>query len=119
MNEAYVGVYAMASGRLDELAPPTLAASDDLLDLAARHKTDVIAGSAVDVFRDQLHTFGGTFIAGTLGSARTIARLAVESFEAGRAIDAAAAAPIYVRDRVALTVEQRRSRGGSSLSTSA
>jgi len=119
MNEAYVAVYAMASGRLTEVAPPALAAPDELLALAARHQAEVIAGSAVDVFREQLHPFAGTRIEGTLGTARTIAQLALEALEAGRVVAASAAAPIYVRDRVALTVEQRRSRGGSSLPASA
>ncbi|HUL63946.1 MAG TPA: tRNA (adenosine(37)-N6)-threonylcarbamoyltransferase complex dimerization subunit type 1 TsaB [Burkholderiaceae bacterium] len=119
MNEAYVGVYAKTSGRLDEVAAPALAAPDELLALAARHEADVIAGSAVDVFREQLQSFEGTRIEGTLGGARTIARLALEALAAGRVIEAAAAAPIYVRDRVALTVEQRRPRGGSSASAGA
>jgi tRNA threonylcarbamoyladenosine biosynthesis protein TsaB len=119
MNEAYVGVYASAAGRIEEIAPPALAAPDELLALASRHKADVIAGSAVDVFRGQLQAFGGTLIEGTLGSARTIAHLAVEALAVGRVVEAAAAAPIYVRDRVALTVEQRRLRGGSPLPASA
>jgi tRNA threonylcarbamoyladenosine biosynthesis protein TsaB len=119
MNEAYVGVYALASGRIAEVVPPALAVPDELLALASRCVADVIAGSAVEVFQGQLRAFGGTRIEGTLGNARTIAQLALEALAAGRVVEAAAAAPIYVRDRVALTVEQRRLRGGSPLPASA
>jgi tRNA threonylcarbamoyladenosine biosynthesis protein TsaB len=39
--------------------------------------------------------------------AREIARLAAREFEQGRGVDAALAAPLYVRDRVALTTAER------------
>jgi tRNA threonylcarbamoyladenosine biosynthesis protein TsaB len=42
--------------------------------------------------------------------AATMARLAARAFERGDAVDAALAAPIYLRDKVALTVDERRAR---------
>lgn len=111
MNEAYVGVYASVAGRLNEVAPPCLAAPDELLTLAARHEVDALAGNALQVFREHLLAFPGRRIEGTLGTARAIARLALDALASGNTVQASAAAPIYVRDRVALTVEQRRSRG--------
>jgi tRNA threonylcarbamoyladenosine biosynthesis protein TsaB len=41
-------------------------------------------------------------------SAASIARLAAGKFIAGEAAPADRAAPVYVRDRVALTVDERR-----------
>ncbi len=46
-------------------------------------------------------------------TAEAVARLAVPRFERGEAGDAAAAAPIYIRDKVALTTAERLARGGT------
>jgi tRNA threonylcarbamoyladenosine biosynthesis protein TsaB len=42
--------------------------------------------------------------------AAAIARLAAPRLAAGEGVDAAQAAPVYVRDKVALTIEERRDR---------
>jgi tRNA threonylcarbamoyladenosine biosynthesis protein TsaB len=42
--------------------------------------------------------------------AAAMAPLAVQAFERGAGMDAALAAPIYLRDKVALTVDERRAR---------
>ncbi len=42
--------------------------------------------------------------------AAAMAPLAARAFERGEAVDAALAAPIYLRDKVALTVDERRAR---------
>ena len=65
------------------------------------------------VFGDRLSSYTGRRIEQARGGAAAIARLALEAFAAGAAVDAAEAAPIYVRDRVALTVEERRVPGSS------
>jgi len=114
MNEAYWGVYAMSGGRLVEIAAPALAEPGDLLGLAARYGADAIAGSAVQAFSDDLRGFSGLRLENAVGGARAIAKLALDAWHAGATVDAAAAAPIYVRDRVALTVEERRARAGAT-----
>ena len=42
--------------------------------------------------------------------AAAMAPLAVQAFERGEGVDAALAAPIYLRDKVALTVDERRQK---------
>ena len=43
-------------------------------------------------------------------SASAVARLAAPRIIAGEGADAAAAAPLYLRDKVALTIEEREAR---------
>jgi len=47
-----------------------------------------------------------------LPTATAVARLAVPRLAAGQGVDAALAAPLYVRDKVALTTAERLARGG-------
>ncbi len=49
---------------------------------------------------------------GVLPSAAAVARLALSRVVAGEVLQAAAAAPLYVRDKVALTTAERIARGG-------
>lgn len=51
--------------------------------------------------------------AGLRPTAAAVARLAAERFVRGEALDAAEAAPLYVRDKVALTTAERLARGGA------
>ncbi|HTT12608.1 MAG TPA: tRNA (adenosine(37)-N6)-threonylcarbamoyltransferase complex dimerization subunit type 1 TsaB [Burkholderiaceae bacterium] len=111
MNEAYVGVYAMNHGGLREVAAPRLAAPRDLPELAEHYEVDAIAGNALQIFGEQLVYAGRRIKAAAAGGARAIARLGLDALAAGITVEAAAAAPIYVRDHVALTVEERRTRG--------
>jgi tRNA threonylcarbamoyladenosine biosynthesis protein TsaB len=117
MNEAYCAIYSRGSAqppdsvRLDELMPPSLVAPGDLVAVAKRHHADAIAGSGLIAFGKELQAFAGARIGDAAGQARAIVRLALDAFRASAMVDAASAAPIYVRDRVALTVEERRAGG--------
>jgi tRNA threonylcarbamoyladenosine biosynthesis protein TsaB len=110
MNEAYCAVYSFTDGTVVEVAPAGLALPADLVALAERYEVDAIAGSALHAFGEQLRSIACARVEATVGSARSIARLALDALRHGATVDAAAGAPLYVRDRVALTVEERRMR---------
>lgn len=108
MHEVYCGVFARAGGAVRALAAPALAAPADVVVLAERHGADALVGNALVAYADELNRFGGTKRPDIEASAAGIARLALVALEQGRTVDPASAAPLYVRERVALTIDERR-----------
>jgi tRNA threonylcarbamoyladenosine biosynthesis protein TsaB len=108
MHEVYCAVFARVPTGVRELAAPALAAPADVVALAERFGADALAGNALVAYAEELARFGGTKLADVQAGARSIARLALVALEEGRAVAPAAAAPVYVRNRVALTVDERR-----------
>lgn len=110
MNEAYCAIYQRGE-RWDDLIEreaPMLAAPAELADLARANDCDLVAGDALAVFPEAWPD-RAPWRASREGvaSAAWIAHLAALDFLAGRAGPAALAAPLYVRDRVALTIAER------------
>ncbi len=126
MGELYAAAWSAAqlphdaadleAARADAL-PEALCAPDALADLlggdagiegsAARW---VVCGSGVVIARAVLDASAGRIIAehpGALPHAEHLARLAVQAYARGEAIDAAAVMPVYLRNNVAQTIAQR------------
>jgi len=108
MHEAYWAVYSIDAGVVAEISAPALVAADDLASICSRHAPDLVAGNALRSFPEVAAALGCATAPQTSASAASIARLAVGRFECGGAMPAEEAAPIYVRDRVALTIDERR-----------
>jgi len=108
MQEIYWSVYEIADGLPAELVAPGLASAHELPQLCRRHAPDAVAGSAVQAFPDLATRLGCASAIATCASAAGIAALGRMDMAAGRAVPPELAAPIYVRDRVALTIEERR-----------
>ncbi len=109
MNEVYWGVYDLADGDVVEVAAPALSAADALPALLAPLAPDTLAGNALTVFAEALAPIAAERrVAQARASARTIALLAQRAHARGEAVAPALAMPLYVRDRVALTIDERR-----------
>lgn len=108
MNEVYWAVYERAGGKNAEIVPPAVALPAELAEIGARHRVDAIAGDVLTAFPASLQGWHGARIAAASASARSVAALALGLFAGGGATDAAEAAPLYVRDRVAFTIDERR-----------
>jgi tRNA threonylcarbamoyladenosine biosynthesis protein TsaB len=111
MNEAYCAVY-QRDEHVSELLAPALLPAQALGGLAQQECVDIVAGNALSVFADSWPQAGGNWhsFPELRASARDIGTLARIDFGRGLAVAAAHASPHYVRDRVALTVDERRSR---------
>lgn len=108
MQEAYCAVYrrGAAGGAPVEVLPPTLAQPSVLADLA--RDLDAVAGDALRSFPAAWQPDARQRRYPELrATAADIARVAATPEGRARARPARDAAPLYVRDQVALTIEQR------------
>lgn len=116
MHEAYCAVYQRGSGII-EVSAPSLVKPHVLTELAGG--VDAVAGDALTVF-PEAWPVGGNLRRFPLlrADAADIARVASAPAMRARAIAAEDAAPLYVRDHVALTTDERRARALASSAAS-
>ena len=111
MGEAYLAAYARNADDWDEVLAPRLCAAGELPPLPGRRWA--ATGSGFDrhpwlreAYRDSIEMR----LEGDLPRAGSIARVAARRFARGAGVPAERAAPLYLRDKVALTTEERRVR---------
>lgn len=105
MNEMYVQRFGFAGGRWTAPAPCTLI-RPEALQLDA--DTGLLAGNVFNVYADQLPVFPDQLLrVNALPTAAALLRLAPALLAAGHGVPADQALPLYVRDKVALTTEER------------
>jgi tRNA threonylcarbamoyladenosine biosynthesis protein TsaB len=108
MGEAYVAAYARNGDDWDEVIAPRLADASGLPPLPGRRW--VATGSGFDRhpwLREAYRESVEMRFENDLPRASAVARVAVRRFARGAAIAAEQAAPLYLRDKVALTTEER------------
>jgi tRNA threonylcarbamoyladenosine biosynthesis protein TsaB len=114
MSEAYCAIYRR-DPQVSEIRAPALERPQSLIQLAADERVDIVAGNALAAFSDVWpHDKPWIALPDATSSAATIATLARFDASRGLAIAPEQAAPIYVRDHVALTIEERRKVASAS-----
>jgi tRNA threonylcarbamoyladenosine biosynthesis protein TsaB len=105
MHEMYVQGYEFRSGVWGVFKDCTLIRPEDL---ALDPAPDLLAGNVFDVYAERLPA-GLASLARiqALPTASALLRLAPALAAAGQCVDAALALPLYIRDKVALTTEER------------
>jgi tRNA threonylcarbamoyladenosine biosynthesis protein TsaB len=109
MGEAYLAAYARSGDDWDEVIAPRLADAASLPALPGRRWAGTGSGFdrhawLRDAYRDSVEMR----FEGDLPRAGAVARLAARRFARGAGIPAEQAAPLYLRDKVALTTEERQ-----------
>ena len=110
MGEVYAGRYRWTGLRWQVSTAPALHSLDSLHAAWALAAPQCVAGSALAAFGERLQS-GQALRLGEPGDrAAALMRLAQQTWRDEGGIDAAAALPLYLRDKVALTVAERDAR---------
>ncbi|HJW12603.1 MAG TPA: tRNA (adenosine(37)-N6)-threonylcarbamoyltransferase complex dimerization subunit type 1 TsaB [Albitalea sp.] len=107
MNEIYAAHYAFDGERWQTRTAPLLVSAAALNERWHSEPADVVAGTALAAFGEQLQTGGARCVPQALPRARAMLPLAQALWAQGGAVDAALALPLYVRDKVAQTTAER------------
>jgi len=110
MGEVYHAAYRRAGARWEEVSAPGLYRPETVPVVSGGEWTG--CGDGFAAYRESLAArFGGCVSeirAGIYPTARAVLKLAMPRFAAGEAMDAAAAVPVYLRDKVALKTSERK-----------
>jgi tRNA threonylcarbamoyladenosine biosynthesis protein TsaB len=107
MDQIYAAQYLHEGGRWTVLDAPMLASVDDLNRVWSGLPAGHIAGNALLAFAGRIETGAAHSHALAAPRAASLLDLAEQHWKQGAALDAGAAAPAYVRDKVAHTIAER------------
>jgi tRNA threonylcarbamoyladenosine biosynthesis protein TsaB len=107
MDQIYGAEYERVDGRWSTRVAPFLTDCAALAELWRADPPQAVAGNALVVFAGQLATADAVLAPLATPSALAMLRLAELAWAEGAAVDAALALPLYVRDKVAQTTEER------------
>lgn len=111
MNEAYVAAYARHGDDWDEIVAPRLADASCLPVLPGRRWAGTGSGfERLPWLREAYRELIEMRFGNDLPRAGAVVRLAAHRFARGAHVPAERAAPLYLRDRVALTTEERKAQ---------
>jgi tRNA threonylcarbamoyladenosine biosynthesis protein TsaB len=106
IGELYVGIYRVCHGAIEVLDAPFLIGAHDVQSHIGRDDIDAVVGSGATLY-PALREIGRYVPGHDHPDARYVGQLAMREFLAKGGIAAKDAAPIYIRDRVALTISER------------
>lgn len=113
MGEVYCAAYRIDAGVPEALLAPVVAPPQQVkLPDASAGSTWVGCGDGFASYPDLLGIHVAGVRPGCWPTAAAVARLAAPRLARGEGVDAGLAAPLYVRDKVALTTAERLVRGG-------
>jgi tRNA threonylcarbamoyladenosine biosynthesis protein TsaB len=109
MQEVYWALYRVDGPAPEEICPPALAASGELESICRGLRPDLVAGNALLALPGLAARLDCPAAPDARASAAAIAAIGCARHGQGAVLPPEQAAPLYVRDRVALTIEERRS----------
>jgi tRNA threonylcarbamoyladenosine biosynthesis protein TsaB len=117
MGEVYAAAYRWSGARWQCLSAPALYPLTALNALWQTQPPRCVVGSAVAAFGDALRAGDAHVVSQAPQRAAALMRVAQGLWQDGAAIEAAAALPLYLRDKVAFTVAERHAAQRSKAGT--
>ncbi len=111
MDEIYAACWQFDDQRWNCLQAAALYAWPALAQRWAAQPPQAVAGNALTAFAGRLEAPRARQQAACSDRAAALGRLARRAWDDGQAVDAAQALPLYLRDKVALTTDERRQAG--------
>lgn len=109
MNEVYAAAYRHDAARgWAPITSPALWPLDHLRARISQGQVGLAAGSALAAYPEAVAGLAGPADAQARPSGQALATLALAAWRRGETLDAALALPLYVRDKVAQTTQERR-----------
>lgn len=109
MHECYCAVYRFEGGEFKEVTEATLCKPEDLLAVADDNGAELFCGNAFRLYANEIGDLGAKKILSSEDvNAQMLVPLAKKYFDAGLTVTAEKASPLYVRNHVALTIEERK-----------
>jgi tRNA threonylcarbamoyladenosine biosynthesis protein TsaB len=110
MGELYAARYHWGGGRWRVTCAPMLCRPDDVAALWGGGAPELVAGSGLALLPALLRTAANLALVQPADRARALLRLAQWQHADGAAVAPAQALPLYLRDKVALTTQERADR---------
>lgn len=107
MDEVYAGAYRWNAGRWSVLSAPALYTVDALNAQWQATPPALVAGSALEAFGDRLLLGSAATVRHERSRAAALVDVASQLLAEGRTVDATHALPVYLRDKVAQTTQER------------
>jgi tRNA threonylcarbamoyladenosine biosynthesis protein TsaB len=107
MDEIYAGAYRWQAGRWSVRSAPALYTVEALNAVWLATPPGLVAGSALDAFGDRLALGTAATVPRDRSRAAALIDVAQQLFTEGRTVDAMHALPVYLRDKVAQTTQER------------
>ena len=109
MHECYSSVFRCENKEFKEITAPALCKPSELQAIADDNGADFFCGNAFRIYADEIGELAPRKLLSTADvNAQMIVPLAQKYFAINKTVDAAEASPLYVRDHVAMTIEERK-----------
>lgn len=109
MNECYTAVFDITDDGIEELVSPCLVTPQSVFETIQTSGANIVSGSALTAYAQELRIPEAVQVIEPFETtAQDIARVALTKFALNEITTPQLAAPLYVRNRVALTIEERK-----------
>lgn len=113
MHEVYCCVYKITSGVLKPISAISLVKPENLQELASRYDVSRLCGNAFKVYANEIGNLlaSKSLLSVEEPNSKMILSVGLKAWKEGQWIKPEQASPLYIRDNVAMTIQERKKAG--------